>query len=145
MTPETIRQGEQVKTAWYAPSPAQFDSVDSDGQVMVIYVAEAGGPSRPVIVTFGEKQVLTTMEVSVPDCTETRRISIHLLISAERKLRKQLTLALLKEELCSNTRRKTTPRPPPHFTRGDETKLAPVQKVKKLHPSRLLSMLPALI
>ena len=90
--------------------------------------SEEGGPSRPVVVTFGEKQILTTLEAPVPDCTETL-ISIHLLLSAEQKARPNLTLAQLKEELC-----RRTSRPLPHFTRNDETKLAPIQKDKTIAP-----------
>ena len=64
----------------------------------MISEAEVGGPSRPVVATCGENQVLTTLESPGPDCTETL-ISIHLLLSAEQKLRPALTLAQLKEEL----------------------------------------------
>ena len=90
--------------------------------------SEEGGPSRPVVVTFGENQILTTLEAPVPDCTETL-ISIHLLLSAEQKARPNFTLAQLKEELC-----RRTSRPLPHFTRNDETKLAPIQKDKTIAP-----------
>ena len=92
MTPEHPRQEEQIRAAWYTPQPNQFDGVTQDDQVRVISVAEAGGPSRPIIVTCGEKQVLTTLEAPAPNCTETL-ISIHLLLSAEQKSCPELTLA----------------------------------------------------
>ena len=57
MAPENVRQEEQVRAAWCAPLSTQLDNVDSDNQIRVISVAEAGGPSHPVIVTCGEKQV----------------------------------------------------------------------------------------
>ena len=82
MIPEHPKQEEQVRAAWYTPQANQFDSVTQDDQVQVISVAEVGGPSRPIIVTCGEKQVLTTLEAPGPNCTETL-ISIHLLLSAE--------------------------------------------------------------
>ena len=99
----------------------------------MISVAEAGGPTRPIVVTCGEKQVLTTLDAPAPNCTETL-ISIHLLLSAEQKLRPELTLAQLKEELCRNTKYTIAARPLPHFAREDETKLAPIQKVKTVSP-----------
>ena len=103
MTPEHPKQEDQVRAAWYAPHTNQFESVTQDDQVRVISVAEAGGPSRAVIDTCGEKQVFTTLEAPVPNCTETL-ICIHLLLSAEQKLRPELTLTQLKEELCRNTK-----------------------------------------
>ena len=124
MAPEYPRQEDQIRTAWYAPHTNQFDGAPQDDQVRVISVAEAGGPSRPVVITCGEKQVLTTLEAPAPDCTETL-ISIHLLLSAEQKSRPELTLTQLKEELCRNTKYTVAARPLPHFTREDETKLAP--------------------
>ena len=99
----------------------------------MISVAEAGGPSRPIIVTCGKKQVLATLEAPAPNCTETL-ISIHLLLSAEQISRPDLTLAQLKEELCLNTKYTIAARPLPHFAREDETKLAPVQKVETNSP-----------
>ena len=84
MAPENVQYEDQVRAALYAPSPARFDGVESDDQVRVNCVADAGGPSRPVHVTWGEKPVLTTLEVTAPDCTETLN-SIHWLISAEQK------------------------------------------------------------
>ena len=54
-----------------------------------------------------------------------------MLLSAEQKSRTELTLAQLKEELCRNTKYTIATRP--HFAR-DETKLAPVQKVKTISP-----------
>ena len=123
MAPEKTRHEEQVRTAWDAPTFTQMENVDSDNQIRVISVAEAG-------VTCGEKQVLTTPEAPAPDYTETL-ISIHLLLSAEHP---ELTLAQLKEEICRNTRYKIACRPLPHFARGDETKLAPRQKVKTIAP-----------
>ena len=133
ISPEYPRQEEQIRAAWYAPHTNQFEGAPQDDQVRVISVAEAGGPSRPVVITCGEKQVLTTLEAPAPDCTETL-ISIHLLLSAEQKLRPELTLAQLKEELCRNAKYTIAARPLPHFTREDETKLAPIQKVKTISP-----------
>ena len=86
-----------------------------------------------MVVTCGEKQILTTLEAPAPNCTETL-ISIHLLLSAEQKARPDLTLAQLKEELCRNTSITKASRPLPHFTRSDETKLVQVQKVKTIAP-----------
>ena len=103
MAPEHSRQEEQIKAAWYALPTNQFDGKAQDDQVRVISVAEAGGPSRPIVVTCGEKQVLTTLEAPAPNCTETL-ISIPLLLSAGQKSRPDLTLAQLKEELCRNTK-----------------------------------------
>ena len=123
ISPEYPRQEEQIRAAWYAPHTNQFDGAPQNDQVRVISVAEAGGPSRPVVITCGEKQVLTTLEAPAPDCTETL-ISIHLLLSAEQKTRPELTLAQLKEELCRNAKYTIAARPLPHFTREDETKLA---------------------
>ena len=111
----------------------QFESVTEDDEVRVISVAEAGGPSRTIIVICGEKQVLTTLEAPAPICTETL-ISIHLLRSAEQKSRPELTLAQLKEHLCWNSKYTIAARPLPHFAREDETKLAPIQKVKTISP-----------
>ena len=129
VAPEKTRHEEQVRAAWDAPTFTQMENVDSDDQIRVTSVAEAGGPLRPIVVTRGEKQVLTTLEAPAPDCTETL-ISIHLLLSAEQKRRPELARAQLKEELCRNTRYKIACRPLPHFARGDETKLAPIQKKK---------------
>ena len=84
----------------------------------MISTSEEGGLSRPVIVTCGEKQILTTLEAPAPDCTETL-ISIHLLLSAEQKARPNLTLAQLKEEFCRNTNLTIASRPLPHLTRED--------------------------
>ena len=86
MTPQHPRQEEQIRAAWYTPQANQFDSVTQDDQIRLISVAEAGGPSRPIVVTCGEKQVLTTLEAPAPKCTETL-ISIHLLLSAKQKSR----------------------------------------------------------
>ena len=91
-----MKQEEQIRAAWYAPQTNPFDAVGQDDQFRVISVAEAGGPSHPLIVTCGEKQVLTTLEAPTPKCTETL-VSIHLLLSTEQKLRPALTLAQLKE------------------------------------------------
>ena len=124
---------EQIRAEWYAPAPNQFDSLDQDDQVRVISIAEAGGPSRPVVVTCGEKQVLTTLGAPAPNCTETL-ISIHLLLSAEQKSRPALTLAQLKEELCRNVKYTIAARPLLHFTREDQTKLAPIEKIKTISP-----------
>ena len=133
MIQENLRQEEQVRAAWYAPQSNQFDNTPQDDQVWVISVAEAGGHSRPIVITCGEKQVLTILQAPAPDCTETL-ISIHLLLSAEQKSRPELTLAQLKEELCRNTNYTIAARPLPHFAREDETKLEPIQKVKTISP-----------
>ena len=133
MTPEHPKQEDQVRAAWYTPQPNHFDGATQDDQVRVISVAEAGGPSRPDIVTCGEKEVLTTLEAPAPNCTEVL-ISIHLLLSAEQKSHHQLTLTQLKEELCRNTKYTIAARPLPHFAREDENKLAPIQKVKTISP-----------
>ena len=133
MVPGNAATEEQVKAAWYAPVANSADIIDTDDQIRVISISEEGGPSRPVVVTCGEKQILTTLEAPAPDCTETL-ISIHLLLSAEQKARPNLTLAQLKEELCRNTNLTIASRPLPHFTRSDETKLAPIQKVKTIAP-----------
>ena len=71
MAPENMQQKEHFKAAWYAPLPAQLDSVDWNDQIRVVSVAETGRQPCPVIVTCGEKQVLTTLEAPTPDCTET--------------------------------------------------------------------------
>ena len=133
MVPGNATTEEQVKAAWYAPVANSADIIDTDDQIRVISISEEGGPSRPVVVTCGEKQILTTLEAPAPDCTETL-ISIHLLLSAEQKARPNLTLAQLKEELCRNTSLTITSRPLPHFTRDDETKLAQIHKVKTIAP-----------
>ena len=133
MVPEKAVTEEQVQAAWYAPVTSSADFANTDDQIQVISTSEEGGPSRPVVVTCGEKQVLTTLEAPAPNCTETL-ISIHLLMSAEQKARPELTLAQLKEELCRNTNLTIASRPLPHFTRSDETKLAQVQKVKTIAP-----------
>ena len=77
--------------------------------------------------------MLTTLEAPAPDCTETL-ISIYLLLLADQKSRPELTLAQLKEELYRNSKYSITARPLPHFIREDETKLAPIQKVKTISP-----------
>ena len=133
MVPGNAATEEQVKAAWYAPFANSADIIDTDDQIRVISTSEEGGPSRPVVVTCGEKQILTTLEAPAPDCTETL-ISIHLLLSAEQKARPNLTLAQLKEELCRNTSLTIASRPLPHFTRDDETKLAQIHKVKTIAP-----------
>ena len=133
MVPGNATTEEQVKAAWYAPVANSADIIDTDDQIRVISISEEGGPSRPVVVTCGEKQILTTLEAPAPDCTETL-ISIHLLLSAEQKARPNLTLAQLKEELCRNTSLTIASRPLPHFTRDDETKLAQIHKVKTIAP-----------
>ena len=133
MVPESAATEEQVKAAWYAPVANSADIIDTDDQIRVISISEEGGPSRPVVVTCGEKQILTTLEAPAPDCTETL-ISIHLLLSAEQKARPNLTMAQLKEELCRNTSLTIASRPLPHFTKDDETKLAQIHKVKTIAP-----------
>ena len=114
MAPENPKQEDEIRAAWYAPQTSQFDNASQDDQVRVISVAEAGDPSRPIVVTCGEKQVLTMLEAPAPHCTETL-ISIHLLLSAEQKSRPELTLAQLKEEPCRNTKYTIAARPLPHF------------------------------
>ena len=133
MTPHNVATEEQVKAAWYAPVANSSDFCDSEDQIRVISTSEDGGPSRPVVVTCGEKQILMTLEAPAPDCTGTL-ISIHLLLSAEQKARPNLTLAQLKEGLCRNTSLTIASRPLPHFTRNDETKLAQIQTVKTIAP-----------
>ena len=133
MVPGNAATEEQVKAAWYAPVANSADIIDTDDQIRVISISEEGGPSRPVVVTCGKKQILTTLEAPAPDCTETL-ISIHLLLSAKQKARPNLTLAQLKEELCRNTSLTIASRPLPHFTRDDETKLAQIHKVKTIAP-----------
>ena len=49
-------------------------------------------------------------------------------------MRPARTLPQLKGELCKNTKHTIAARPLPHFTREDETKLAPVQKGKTISP-----------
>ena len=133
MAPENPKQEDQIRAAWSTSQTSQFDNSSQDDQVRVISVAEAGGPSRPIVVTCGEKHVLTTLEAPAPNCTETI-ISIHLLLLAEQKSRPELTLAQLKEELCRNTKYTIAARPLPHFASEDETKMAPIQKVKTVSP-----------
>ena len=133
IAPENMRHEEQVRAAWYAPLTTQFENRGQDNQERIISVAEDGGPSRPIVVTCGEKHVLTTLEAPARDCTETL-ITIHLLLLAEQKLRPALTLAHVKEELCRNTRYKIAARPLPLFEGEDETRLAPVQKFKLISP-----------
>ena len=133
MVPENAVTEEQVQAAWYAPVTSSADFANTDDQILVISTSHEGGPSRPVVVTCGEKQVLTTLEAPAPNCTETL-ISIHLLLSAEQKARPELALAQLKEDLCRNTNLTIASRPLPHFTRSDETKLAQIQKVKTIAP-----------
>ena len=110
-----------------------MDNMDSDDQIRVISVAEAGGPSRPVVVPCGNKEIIITLEAPAPNCTETV-ISIHLILSAEQQHSQHLTLAQLKEELCRNTKYHVVFTPLPHFMREDETILLPVQKVKTIAP-----------
>ena len=131
MVPENAATEEQVKAAWYAPVTKSAEFADTDDQKRVISTSEEGGPSRPVVVTCGEKQILMTLEAPAPVCTETL-ISIHLLLSAEQEARPSLTLAQLKEELCRNTSLTIASRYFPHFPRDDETKLAQLQKVKTI-------------
>ena len=78
MVPENAATEEQLKAAWYATLTNSADFADADDQIGVISTLEEGGPSRPVVVTCGEKQLLTTLEAPAPDCTE-NLISIHLL------------------------------------------------------------------
>ena len=62
---------EQLKAAWYSPVTNSADFVDTNDQIRVISTSEERGPSRPVVVTWDEKQILTTLEAPGPDCTET--------------------------------------------------------------------------
>ena len=130
MTPEHPKQEDQVRAARYAPHTNQFDGATQGDQVRVTLVAEAGSPSRPNVVTCGEKQGPTTLEAPAPTCTETLN-SIHLLLSAEQKSHPEITITQLKVELCRNTKYTIAARPLPHFTREDE---APIQKVKTISP-----------
>ena len=75
MVPEKAATEEQVKGAWYAPVTNSADFADTGDQIRVISTLD---PSRPVIVTCGEKQILTMLEAPAPNCTETL-ISVHLL------------------------------------------------------------------
>ena len=120
MVLENVATEDQMRAAWHAHAPQSVESTDSDDQIRVISTSENGGPSQPVVVTCGEKQILTKLEAPAPDCTETL-ISIHLILPAEQKARPELTLAQLKEELCRNTSLTIASRPLPHFTRTDET------------------------
>ena len=133
MVPENVATEGQVEAAWYNPVTKSADFADTDDQIRVISTSEEGGPSRPVVVICGEKQIPTTLEAPEPDCTEAL-LSIHLLLSAEQKARPSLTLAQLKEELCHNTSLTIASRLLPHFPRDDETKLAQIQKVKTIAP-----------
>ena len=96
MLPENAETEEQVQAVWYAPVTSSADFADTEDQIRVISTSEEGGPSRPVVVTCGEKQLLTTLEAPAPNCIKTL-ISIHLLLSAEQKARPDLALAQLKE------------------------------------------------
>ena len=71
MVPEKAKTEEQVKAALYAPVMIPAEVTDSHEYVRVISISEKGGPSRPVVVTCGEKQVLTMLEASAPNCTGT--------------------------------------------------------------------------
>ena len=71
MVPENAVTEEQVPAAWYAPVTSSADFANTDDQIRVISTSEEGGPSRPVVVTCGEKQVFTTLEAPAPNCTET--------------------------------------------------------------------------
>ena len=71
MVPENAVTEEQVQAAWYAPVTSSADFANTDDQIRVISTSEEGGPSRPVVVTCGEKQVLTTLEAPAHNCTET--------------------------------------------------------------------------
>ena len=133
VAPEHKRHEEQVRAARYSSPIKPLDGIGQDDQVRVISVAGAGCPSRPIVVTCGEKQMLTTLEASAPNCTEVL-ISIHLLLLAEQKLRHTLTLAQLKEELCRKTKYTIAARRLSQFTREYETKLTPIQKVKTISP-----------
>ena len=45
MASEQMSHEEQIRAAWYAPLPSQFDGLTQDDQVRVISIAEDGGPS----------------------------------------------------------------------------------------------------
>ena len=70
LLPENATTKEQVKAAWYAPVINIAECTDSDNQVRVISTSEEGGPSRPVVVTCDEKQIVTTLEAPTPHCTD---------------------------------------------------------------------------
>ena len=89
-----------------------------------------------MVVTCGEKQILTTLEAQAPDWTEVL-VSIHLTLLAEQKTRPNFTLAQLEGELCRNTNLTISSRPLPQFTRKDETKQAEIEKVKTIAPGHI--------
>ena len=68
---ENAATEEHVHAAWFAPVTNSTEFAEPDDQIRVISTWEEAGPSRPVIVTCGEKQILTTLEAPAPDCTET--------------------------------------------------------------------------
>ena len=138
---ENATTEEQLKAAGYAPDNIPAECTDSDEHIRGISTSEEGGPSRPVVVTCGEKQILTTLEAPAPDCTKIL-ISIHLVLSAEQKAHPNFILSQLKEELSRNTNLTIASNPLPHLSRKHETKLAQVQKVKTNAPvvKRIMSM-----
>ena len=62
MAPENAVTEDQVKAAWYTPAKTSADFADVYDQIRVTSTSQEGGPSRPVVVTCGEKQILTTLE-----------------------------------------------------------------------------------
>ena len=102
MATESVKTEDQVRAACYAPKTIAAELIDSDDQIRLISIAEAEGPSRPVVVTCNEKEILTTLGASALNCTETI-IPIHLVLSIEQKRRPNLPLHQLKEGLYRNT------------------------------------------
>ena len=87
MVPENAVTEEQVKAAWNASVTNSADFADADDQIRVFSTSEEGGPSRPVVVTCGKKQILTTLETPALDCTESllslsARLPLVFLLSA---------------------------------------------------------------
>ena len=66
MVPENAVTEEQVQAAWYAPVTSSVDLANTEDQIRVISTSEKGGPSRHVVVTGGEKQILTTLKPQHP-------------------------------------------------------------------------------
>ena len=79
MAPESVLTEDQLRSAWYAPVIIPAEPTHYDDQYSVISKAEAGGPSRPEVVTCSEKEILKKLETPAHNCTETL-ISIHMLL-----------------------------------------------------------------
>ena len=131
VVPENAATEKQVKAARQATVTKFADFDDAEYQIRVISTPEEGGPSHPVVVTCGEKQILTTLEAPAPNWTEVL-VSIHLTLSAEQKTRPNFRLAQLERELCRNTNLTISSRPLTQFTRKDETNQAEIEKVKTI-------------